>query len=133
MISDPPLDDGAVHDTDTCLLPVVPTTSVGATGGAFGVTSFDGTEYSPVPAALTAATLNVTFTPRVRPVTVVVRLVDSPSSNVVHSFSIHDCTTKSLTAAPLVLGRSHDTATCPTLSATATTFVGAPGRVRGTA
>ena len=84
MIADPQLLAGAVHVKETCVLPAVPTTFVGAPGGAAGVTETDAVETVPVPAALVALTRNVYAVPFVKPVTVVEAVVDVPSANVVH-------------------------------------------------
>ena len=81
---------GAVHVRFTNVLSGVPSTPVGIPGGDAGTTSFEGEEYSPVPAALTAATWNVTATPSDNFVTCTEVVVDVPSSKVVHTFAAHD-------------------------------------------
>ena len=68
MIELPPLLVGAVHVSETCELPAVPTTEVGAPGVVNGVTLDEAVEYEPVPAALTAATLNTCAVSAVSPV-----------------------------------------------------------------
>ena len=84
MIAEPPLLEGAVHVSETCALPAVPATDVGAPGGDTGVTADDAVDTVPVPAALVALTLNVYAVPLVKPVTVAAAVVDVPSVNVVH-------------------------------------------------
>ena len=74
----------------TNVLSGVPSTPVGTPGGDAGTTSFEGDEYSPVPAAFTAATWNVTATPRGNSVTCTDVAVEVPSSKVVHTFAAHD-------------------------------------------
>ena len=78
----PPVDDGEDHVRLTWLLPRVPATPVGVPGVVNGVIAFVTSDHAPVPAAFTAATLNVYPVPLVRPVTVVDRAVDTPSANV---------------------------------------------------
>ena len=58
MIVEPPLLEGAVHVSDTCVLPAVPDTLVGAPGTVRGVTADDAVEVAPVPTALVALTRN---------------------------------------------------------------------------
>lgn len=72
MIAEPPVLDGAVHDTDACAFPGVALTPVGAPGTVVGVTAEDADEADPVPTALVAVTVNVYAVPFVRPVTVAV-------------------------------------------------------------
>ncbi|CAB5028021.1 unannotated protein [freshwater metagenome] len=72
------------------MLSGVPSSPVGAPGGEAGTTSFDGDEYSPVPAAFTAATWNVTATPSGNFDTCTEVVVEVPSSNVVQTFAAHD-------------------------------------------
>ena len=84
MIADPPLLTGALHVNETCVLPAVPATEVGAPGGAAGVTADDAVETVPVPAALVALTRNVYDVPFVKPVTVAEADVEVPSANTVH-------------------------------------------------
>jgi hypothetical protein len=81
VIDAPPLDEGADQANTTCASPVVPTTEVGAPGVPTN-TEDDEDEYAPVPALLTAATLNTYDEPLVKPVTVVVVEDDVPSANV---------------------------------------------------
>ena len=84
MIADPPLLAGALHVNDTCVLPAVPATDVGAPGVVRGVTEPDAVETVPVPAALVALTRNVYAVPFVKPVTVALAAVDVPSANTVY-------------------------------------------------
>lgn len=72
MIAEPPLLDGAVHDTLAWPSPAVPVTAVGAPGTVAGVTADDADDAVPVPAALVAVTVNVYAVPFVKPVTVAV-------------------------------------------------------------
>ena len=84
MIADPPLLTGALHVRETCVLPAVPATDVGAPGGAAGVTEPDAVETVPVPATFDALTLNVYGVPFVKPVTVAEVAVATPSTNTVY-------------------------------------------------
>ena len=84
MIADPPLLAGAVHVNETCVLPAVPATDVGAPGVVRGVTADDAVETVPVPAVFVALTRNVYAVPFVKPVTVALAVVDVPSANVAH-------------------------------------------------
>ena len=71
MIAEPPVEDGAVHDTTDCAFAfAVAETEVGAPGTVAGTTALEGTEATPVPAAFVAVTVNVYEVPLVRPVTV---------------------------------------------------------------
>ena len=94
MIADPPLLDGAVHVNETCVLPAVPATLVGAPGTVRGVTEDDAVDVAPVPAVLVALTRNVYAVPFVKPVTVAEADVDVPSANTVYvEPSVDDSTT----------------------------------------
>ena len=66
------------------MLPAVPATDVGASGTVRGVTDPDAVDAAPVPATLTALTLNVYAVPFVSPVTVTDVAVDAARVNVVH-------------------------------------------------
>ena len=68
----PPSETGGDQRSEVVALPAVAVTSVGGPGGGAGcgVTTADGAESGPVPAALTAATRNVYPTPSVSPATV---------------------------------------------------------------
>ena len=55
----PPFDDGADHDSETCVFPPTPATLNGAVGTACGVTALVFELYELVPAALTPATLKM--------------------------------------------------------------------------
>ena len=80
MIADPPLLAGALHVNETCVLPAVPATEVGALGTVRGVTEPDAVETVPVPAVFVALTRNVYAVPFTKPVTVaeaVVAVVES--------------------------------------------------------
>jgi len=81
VIDDPPLDEGADQTNEICESPDEPTTEVGAPGVPTS-TEDDEDEYTPVPALLTAATLNTYDEPLVKPVTVAVVEVDVPSAKV---------------------------------------------------
>jgi hypothetical protein len=75
VTAEPPLDDGALHDTDACVSPAVATTFVGAPGttaAAVGVTVLDAAEAGPVPMAFVAVTLNVYDVPFTKPGTTTV-------------------------------------------------------------
>ena len=65
-----PPDDGAIHDTTTCVSPATPETLVGAPGEANGVTAADALLALELPYALVATTVNVYAVPFVNPVTV---------------------------------------------------------------
>ena len=93
MIAEPPLLDGALHVNDTCVLPAVPATDVGAPGTVRGVTELD-EAVTPVPTAFVALTRNVYAVPFVKPVTVAEAVVEVPSANTVHvELSGEDSTT----------------------------------------
>ena len=70
VIALPPLLAGTVQLTAADPTPAVATTPVGASGTVIGVTAADAWDAGPVPAAFTAATVNVYEVPFVRPVTV---------------------------------------------------------------
>jgi hypothetical protein len=70
-MAEPPLLTGAVKATDTCALPEVPTTEVGAPGTVAGVTAEDAEDAAPVPTLLVAVTVKVYEVPLVRPVTTI--------------------------------------------------------------
>jgi len=73
LIAEPPLDDGATHDTVTAVLAATPVTEVGAPGTTgSGVTAADGADAAPVLTAFLAVTVNVYGVPFVSPVTVAV-------------------------------------------------------------
>ena len=94
MIADPPLLAGALHVNETCVLPAVPATEVGAPGVVRGVTAAETVDVVPVPAALDALTRNVYAVPFVKPVTVALAVVDVPSANTVYVVpSVEDSTT----------------------------------------
>ena len=59
MITEPPLDEGAVQVITYCLSPAIAITPVGALGTVAGVTVFEGVEAGPVPAAFAAVTMKV--------------------------------------------------------------------------
>ena len=90
---DPPLSVGADHETSTLSSPGVPAILLTAPGATRGVAGSDGNEYRPLPAALTAATLNVYAVPLMRPVTVWVSNAEADArTKEVHVVEIHDCT-----------------------------------------
>jgi len=71
VIAEPPVLDGAVHDTtDWPFSPPVPTTPVGAPGTVKRTTAELAVEAEPVPLAFVAVTVNVYDVPYVRPETV---------------------------------------------------------------
>ena len=76
MIAEPPLLAGAVHVSETCVLPAVPVTAVGAPGTPAGVTPLDTVEKLPVPTALIAAIWKKYVVPFVSPVAVQAVVVD---------------------------------------------------------
>ena len=60
VIAEPPVLEGAFHETDACPLPGVATTPVGESGTvAAGVTALEAAEAEEVPIALVAVTVNV--------------------------------------------------------------------------
>ncbi len=70
-MADPPLVDGAVHDTtDWALALEVAVTPVGALGTVDGVAVADAAEAGPVPEPLVAVTVKVYPVPLVSPLTV---------------------------------------------------------------
>ena len=92
MIADPPLLAGALHVNETCVLPAVPATEVGALGTVRGVTDPD-VAVAPVPIVFTALTRNVYAVPFTKPVTVALAAVDVPSANVAHEIPSLNSTT----------------------------------------
>lgn len=70
VIVDPPLEEGAVHETVTWPFPEIPDTEVGAEGGEDKVICEEGAEAMLVPAAFVAVTVKVYPVPFVNPVTV---------------------------------------------------------------
>ena len=80
----PPLSVGAVHESEivVAVLPVK-TTLVGAAGATAGMMLVSGVDQLLVPSAVVCATRNWYGIERVRPVTVIVVDVDTPSLNVV--------------------------------------------------
>ena len=70
VIADPPLFDGAVHDTTTCPLPRTPVTLLGRLGYRPGVTDGAATEGSESPTAFVAVTVKVYAVPLVNEATV---------------------------------------------------------------
>ena len=70
MIADPPVEAGAVHDTEDVVSPAVAATPVGAPGVVYGVTADDADDAGPVPTLLVAVTVKVYDVPLVSPVTV---------------------------------------------------------------
>jgi hypothetical protein len=58
-MAEPPLEAGAVKDTDACAFPAVAETPVGEPGTVTGVTEFEGSLAAPVPFALVALTVKV--------------------------------------------------------------------------
>ena len=83
MIAAPPSLVGAVHVTDTEAFPAVPDTFVGVPGVVRGVTGPDMPQFALGPAELTKLTRNVYGVPFVKPVTVALVAVDTPSTKVV--------------------------------------------------
>ena len=59
VMADPPMLDGAVHDTATEESPNTPDTPVGAPGSVAGTTAAEADDAEPVPALLVAVTVNV--------------------------------------------------------------------------
>ena len=55
----PPLDDGALHDTDACALPAVAPTPVGAPAVVIGVIALEALEAELVPTPFVAVTVKV--------------------------------------------------------------------------
>ena len=70
MITEPPFDTGATHETTACEFPTVAVTEVGAPGVVAGVTADEFVEPVPVPTAFIANTLKMYEVPFVNPVTV---------------------------------------------------------------
>jgi hypothetical protein len=69
-MASPPSETGAVHVNDTCVLPRVGVTPVGAPGTVVGVAAADADDAEPVPTVFVAVTVNVYAVPFVRPLTV---------------------------------------------------------------
>ena len=84
MIAEPPVLDGAVHDTVACAAPETPETDVGASGRPMGVVGVD-VAAGPVPMRLVAVTLTTYEVPFVRPVMVQPLLTERS----VHSTRFH--------------------------------------------
>ena len=89
MSADPPFEAGAVHDRATSATPWVAVRPVGAPA-VVAVATLAVADAVPVPAALTAETLNVYVVECDRPVTVVDAVVEVPSANVVHVEPLSD-------------------------------------------
>ncbi len=89
MIVAPPSEAGAVHDRATWATPWVAVRLVGAPA-VVAVATLAVADVVPVPAALTADTLNVYVVECDRPVTVVDAVVEVPSVNVVHVEPLSD-------------------------------------------
>ena len=70
MITEPPVLEGAVQETTTCVLPNTPETPVGEPGTIAGTTAPDTLDDAPVPTTFVAVTVNMYDVPLVRPVTV---------------------------------------------------------------
>jgi hypothetical protein len=70
VTGDPPLLEGATHETRAWVLPAVAVTAVGAPGTVNGVTAALADDAREVPATLVAVTVNVYAVPLTRPVTV---------------------------------------------------------------
>ncbi|HEY5152038.1 MAG TPA: hypothetical protein VIJ23_19940 [Mycobacterium sp.] len=134
MITDPPLDDGADHDTTAEAFPATPDTPVGAPGtvGALGVTAADAAEAGPVPIAFVADTVNVYAVPFVNPDTVADVAGGAPDTVVdaCATPATYGVTEYDVIAEPPFDGADHDTTADP-FPATADTPVGAPGTVTG--
>ena len=126
MIAEPPVEDGAVHDTtDWAFAFAVADTEVGAPGAVAGTTAPEAVDGEPVPAAFVAVTVNVYEVPLVRPVTVqlvvAVVQVNEPGDEV---------TVYPVIAEPPEEAAVHDTVTC-VLPELPDTEVGAPGTAVG--
>jgi hypothetical protein len=59
LIGDPPVDNGALHVTEACVLLDVAKTLVGVPGTVAGVTELDVLDDAPVPIVLIVVTMNV--------------------------------------------------------------------------
>jgi hypothetical protein len=70
VIPEPPLFNGAVHDTTTWPFPEVPVTNVGASGTVTGITPLEASEKAPIPTAFMAAVSKKYGMPLMRPVAV---------------------------------------------------------------
>ena len=92
MIAEPPLLEGAVHVSDTCVLPADPDTLVGAPGTVRGVTELE-VPVAPVPEAFVALTRNVYAVPLTKLVTVALAVIDVPSAKVAHEVPSLNSTT----------------------------------------
>ena len=66
----PPVEDGALHETDACALPAVALTPVGVPGVVAGVTPLDAAEGRLGPTSFAAVTVNVYAVPLVNPANV---------------------------------------------------------------
>jgi hypothetical protein len=66
----PPLDDGALHETDAWVLPAVTLTPVGAPAVVIGIIALEALEAELVPAPLVAVTVKVYWVPLFRPANV---------------------------------------------------------------
>ena len=127
VIVDPPLTDGADHDTATEESPNTPDTPVGTPGTVAGTTAADAEEAEPAPALFVAETVKVYDVPFVRPV-IVQLVVDVVQVNEPGD----DVTVYAVTALPpLDDGADHDTTADESPNAP-DTEVGTPGTVAGT-
>jgi hypothetical protein len=59
VITEPPVEDGALQLTVACVLPAVAVTLLGAPGIVAGVTALDALDDAPVPTLLVATTVKV--------------------------------------------------------------------------
>ena len=73
VITEPPLEEGAIHETAICALLAIPVTPVGAAGVLTGVTEAEAADERPVPAALIAITVKEYAVPLVSAATVQVK------------------------------------------------------------
>jgi hypothetical protein len=123
--------DGAKNAILAEAFPAVAITAVGAPGTVFGtagVTAVDATEATELPTALVATTLKVYAVPFVKPVTFIGDVVPVPIKLPGLDVTVYPVTT----LPPLLVGATNATL-AEALPAVATTAVGGPGTVFGTA
>ena len=108
VMTDPPVDAGALHETVDCPFPADALTLVGLPGTVIGVTGEDATDASEFPILFTAITVNVYVDPLVRPVIV----ADAPEDVVVTLPGVVVIIYDVITELPLFMGGVHVRRTC---------------------
>ena len=126
VISEPPFEAGAVHETVTELVPATAVTFVGDPGAVAGVTADDAEDAGELPIEFVALTVNVTAVPFVNSVNVVVRTLPTVTGLPTDGVTVYPV----ISEPPFEAGAIHETV-ADALPAVAETPVGAPGAVTG--